>query len=399
MYSTTLLIFTLPYVKYTLKESQRHVISPYPRSSHIEIGVQNQAPSEGAQRQIAKGLLWSQFLLAQAESILNFSPAEASHWHLGAAGVTVSKPVLEPLRGIARHLAQDKCDRCALSGGDIHGYSIGTSQTGLGSSSIQLFHMMPSAASWSWPFRIVQLRHWQRKGYLQFHHPGIPHASERESSLHTQPSNGQGGEPVHMMIWSGNIWNYSGTYPHKDTLEKGDMWTSQVPNFPCCQVASSSPDHHWFEQACRAEHSWKSFESSNTYHKALQLKIRLWSCWTMLWGIHSPATKTIQKTTPPANISIPLHCTKVGGPQATAERGQAAGIRPIVAWELGGVALLKHQRPHDIYHESTASQDTIQRNKPNKSQAWVCWGSTAGYHPKPENPVPEQPSLHCPARV
>lgn len=79
MYSTTLLIFTLPYVKYTLKESQRHVISPYPRSSHIEIGVQNQAPSEGAQRQIAKGLLWSQFLLAQAESILNFSPAEASH--------------------------------------------------------------------------------------------------------------------------------------------------------------------------------------------------------------------------------------------------------------------------------------------------------------------------------
>ena len=89
---TVLLYFTLCQI-YTQRISKTCslFISPYPRSSHIEIGVQNQAPSEGAQRQIAKGLLWSQFLLAQAESILNFSPAEASHWHLGAAGVTVSR--------------------------------------------------------------------------------------------------------------------------------------------------------------------------------------------------------------------------------------------------------------------------------------------------------------------
>lgn len=77
---TVLLYFTLCQI-YTQRISKTCslFISPYPRSSHIEIGVQNQAPSEGAQRQIAKGLLWSQFLLAQAESILNFSPAEASH--------------------------------------------------------------------------------------------------------------------------------------------------------------------------------------------------------------------------------------------------------------------------------------------------------------------------------
>ena len=88
MYSTTLIyaIYIYRYIYiytylYTLKNKIKSCSFPFlfpnPRSSHIEIGVQNQAPSEGAQRQIAEGLLRSQFLLAQAESILNSGPAEA----------------------------------------------------------------------------------------------------------------------------------------------------------------------------------------------------------------------------------------------------------------------------------------------------------------------------------